>query len=286
MNVRLGWGAVVVATLAAAWGATAVVAQDKGGDAAKPAARKELRAGDEIDVVVTCRAKVAADGTIRVPGFGNVDAAGRTIDELRAVMTKQAAAPGVTCAVRAATRAVSVIGAIQGSVELPAGRSTRILEVLASAGAFDHAANGDFSRVSVRRTDAAGQPFTFSVNVDDIIERNQEQQNVVVFENDVVVVPKAQRSDAPSSGWTYVLGQVHSPGRYPILTGRTPFTLTKLMALCGDFGGSADRAHVRIVRLGSTGREEFDVDFDAIVEGKVQDFELRPDDVVYVGARK
>jgi len=204
MNVRLGWGAVVVVALAAGLGATALVAQDKGGDAAKPSARKELRAGDEVEVVVTCRAKVAADGSIRVPGFGNVDAAGRTIDELRAAITKQAAAPGVTCAVRLAApgavpvvgaspaptgRNVFFIGAVRGTVQLPADRNLRIIEVMAKAGASE-SSDADLSHVRVRRVGVDGQPFTFDVNVDDIVDRNQEQQNIVVFENDIVIVPK------------------------------------------------------------------------------------------------
>lgn len=203
MNARLGWCAVVVVALAAGLGATAVVAQDKGGDAAKPAARKELRAGDEVEVVVTCRAKVAADGTIRVPGFGNVDAAGRTIDELRAAMTKQSAAPGVTCEVRAAAAAGNVvvaspsaksrkaflIGAVRDTVDLPADRSMRISEVVAKARASE-SADADLDHVRVRRVGADGQAFTFEVNVGDIVERGQEQQNVVVFENDIVIVPK------------------------------------------------------------------------------------------------
>src|SRR4030095_5363084 len=107
----------------------------------------------------------------------------------------------------------------------------------------------DFSHVKVRRTGADGHPFTFEVNVDDILERNQEQQNIVIFENDIIIVPRLEEANPQSADWVYVLGKVRSPGPQPIIKGRTAFTVTKLVALCGDFQEFADRAKVRIIRV-------------------------------------
>jgi protein involved in polysaccharide export with SLBB domain len=109
---------------------------------------------------VTCAVRLAAPGALPVVG----------------------ASPAATA------RNVFFIGAVRGTVELPADRNMRILEVVAKARASD-SADADLDHVRVRRVGADGRPFTFEVNVGDIVERNQEQQNIVILENDIVIVP-------------------------------------------------------------------------------------------------
>jgi hypothetical protein len=89
---------------------------------------------------------------------------------------------------------------------------------------------------------------------------------------------------APAEGgpYVYALGKLAAPGRYPIVEGRTGFTLSKCVALAGDFEEFAARKKVTILRQTATGRVRIFVDFDEIIEGKRPDFPLQPDDVVYV----
>ena len=94
-----------------------------------------------------------------------------------------------------------------------------------------------------------------------------------------------QRADSPEPGYVYVLGLVGERGRFPVVDGRTPFTLVKLVAICGDFSDRADRSRVRIVRQADTGRMITVVNFDDIIEGKRPDFELQAGDVIYVPAQ-
>lgn len=94
------------------------------------------------------------------------------------------------------------------------------------------------------------------------------------------------RAPSGDPGWVYVQGAVHYPGRFPIVTGKKPFTLTKLMAVCGDFQQLADTSNLRILRGGPPVRETFDVAFGDILEGRRPDFELHADDVVIVPERK
>jgi protein involved in polysaccharide export with SLBB domain len=283
MRVQVAIAAVVLFVVGTIAGTTVVVAQD----AAKSPA--PLKPGDEVEVVVTVRARVAADGSLSVPGVGKVDAAGRSLDSVRASLADAAAKTDVGCEVRRVPpRTVAVIGALQATVELSAGRSTRLLEVLAKAGDLGRSrreAAVDFTHVKIRRVGTGGTPFTLEVDVDDILERGHDEQNVTMFENDIVIVPRS--TSAPQSGdWVYVSGAVGIAGRMPIVHGTTAFTITKLLALSGDFKVGADRAHVEVVRMTATGRIKIEVDVDAIIEGHAPDFELQPDDLIVVHERR
>jgi protein involved in polysaccharide export with SLBB domain len=257
-----------------------------------------LRVGDEVEITVyrgnaiaseiSKKLNVPANGDVSFPPIGKIHLLDRTVFEIQETVMQRfkdegiLANPNVGCVVtKYEPRNVFLIGAVHGEIELPVHRNMRILEVLAKAGSLGYH-GADFSRVRVRRSGADGRPFTFEVNVDDILERNLEQQNIIVFENDIVIVPKLEGTNPLSAEWVYVLGKVHGAGRQPIVKGRTPFTLTKLIALCGDFQEFADRTKVRVIRTTPTGREQQTIDFDDIIEGKRPDFELKPDDLIYV----
>lgn len=257
-----------------------------------------LRVGDRVQILVYNGSKltvetsaslsVPGNGDVSMPPIGKIHLLDRTVFEVQEAVTAKfkdegfLAVPNVTCVITDyEPRPVYLMGAVQGVVFLPVHRNMRILEVLAKAGTLGHA-NADFSHVRVRRVGPDGKSFPFEVNVDDILERNQDQQNIVIFENDIIIVPRLDTANPQSADWVYVLGKVHSPGRQPIIRGKTAFTLTKLIAICGDFLEFADRTKVKIIRTTPTGREQYIVDFDDIIDGKLPDFEMKPDDLVYV----
>lgn len=180
-----------------------------------------------------------------------------------------------------AERRAFLIGAVRGVVSLPVHKNIRVLELLALAGNLGNS-DADFSRVTVRRRGRDGKAFQFRINVRDILDRGREDQNIVVYEDDMIVVPSLQAKNPESADWVYVLGKVGSPGRHPVIRGRTPFTLTKLVAIVGDFLEFGDRNNVTIIRQTSTGRQFIKIDFDDIIEGNRPDFELQADDLVYV----
>jgi polysaccharide export outer membrane protein len=298
VRVRL-WHALA---LVCAFAAGAATLPASGQDRPDPTKRNldsyRLRVGDKVEITVgrgnsmtAEQAKilsVPANGEVSLPPIGKIHLLDRTVFEVQEAVAQRfkdegiLANPNVGCVVlEYEPRTISLIGAVHGQVPLPVHRNMRILEVLAKAGTLGYA-GADFSRVRVRRAGADGKPFTFEVNVDDILERNLEQQNIVVFENDIVIVPKLEGTNPLSAEWVYVLGKVRGPGRQPIVKGRTPFSLTKLIALCGDFQEFADRTKVRVIRSTPTGREQTIIDFDDIIEGKRPDFVLMPDDLVYV----
>jgi polysaccharide export outer membrane protein len=257
-----------------------------------------LRVGDKVEILVyngskltvetSAKLSVPGNGDVSMPPIGKIHLLDRTVFEVQEAVTAKfkdegfLAVPNVTCVITDfEPRPVYLMGAVQGVVYLPVHRNMRILEVLAKAGTLGHV-NADFSHVRVRRVGPDGKSFPFEVNVDDILERNQDQQNIVIFENDIIIIPRLDTANPNAADWVYVLGKVHQPGRQPIIKGRTAFTLTKLISICGDFLEFADRTKVKIIRSTPTGREQYVVDFDDIIEGKLPDFEMKPDDLVYV----
>jgi len=191
--------------------------------------------------------------------------------------------PNVGCFVTTyAPRTVSVIGALQTTIPLPIHRNLRILELLAQTGGGLSLPDADFTQVRIRRLGNDGKPFIIEVNVEDVLERNDQTKNVIVREGDILIVPRLQSASPVSSEWVYVLGKVGAPGRHPLVKGKTPFTLTKLIAIVGDFTEFANRSRVKIIRTTETGRQFHEIDFDDSIDGARADFEMKADDVVYV----
>jgi polysaccharide export outer membrane protein len=296
---------VALAALAAAAALTlpsALLGQDKVEKALDPTVRDidayRLRVGDQIEVQVFNSGKlvaeatktltVPANGQVSYPPIGKVKLVGLTVDEIQEQIGKRLKEEGIftnptvgAIVTRFEPRSVFLMGAVQGEVLLPVHRDMRILEVLARAGKLG-TQGADFSHVKVRRVGQDGTSFPIDVNVDGILEGNLDQQNVVIFENDIIIVPRLEAANPQSAEWVYVLGKVHKPGRIPYLRGRSPFTLTKLIAMCEDFQEFADRTKLKIIRTEPGGRRQFVVDFDDIISTDRADFEMKPDDLVYV----
>ncbi len=284
------------------WTATA---QDRPVDAARapdPTRRNldsyRLRVGDQVEVVVyngravspdmTRQLTVPGNGEVSFPPVGKVELLDRTVFEVQTQIEQKLKDedwlknPGVGVVVtKFEPRTVFLIGAVQGEVPLPVHKELRILEVLARAGSLGFG-QADLSRITVRRFGKDGVAFPIVVNVDAIIHQNKQEQNIVIREGDLIILPPLEEASPQSADWVYVLGKVKTPGRQPILKGRTPFTLTKLIAMCGDFQEFADRSKVKIIRTTPTGRVPITIDFDDIIEMDRPDVELQPDDLIYV----
>ncbi|MCE9636415.1 MAG: polysaccharide biosynthesis/export family protein [Planctomycetes bacterium] len=257
-----------------------------------------LRVEDEVEVAIyktgsfdtslTKHIVVPANGEISFAPIGRLNLLGKTTWEIEEFITARlkdeniVTNPNVGCFVmKYAPRTVSVIGAVRASVEMPVHKDLRVLELLSRVGGLD-APDADFSHVSIRRPVPDGRPFTFEVNVDVVFRQNDEQQNVVIKEGDIVYIPRLETSMPQSSDFVYMLGKIGQKGRIPIVRGRYPFTLVRLISICGDFSEFADRSKVKVIRMTETGRQTFVVDFDDIIEGKRPDFEMKPDDIVFV----
>jgi polysaccharide biosynthesis/export protein len=188
-------------------------------------------------------------------------------------------------AVEMRSRAFAVIGAVEKPGQYMISRKVRLLELLAQAGGPSKEAG---SRVLVART---GSTSNCKLNegpevADDAVESYvayrlkdiiEGKENVMMRPGDIVSVLKADI--------IYVYGNVNEQGQVEV---KEPITLTQAIASAKGTKPASDKSKIRVLRqkLGSTEREEFVYDLNAISARKVPDPFLEPGDVVAVSVDK
>lgn len=136
--------------------------------------------------------QVRPDGRISVELIGDVQAAGRTTDELAAEIAEKMAeyrqSPSVSVSVMApASTTISVLGEVKTANSFALERDIRVSEAVALAGG--HTELAATSRVRVVRRDGDATTL-YLVNLDHV-KRGDGATDMVLRRGDVVVVPPA-----------------------------------------------------------------------------------------------
>ena len=115
------------------------------------------------------------------------------------------------------------------------------------------------------------------VDVNAVLKEGALEQNVWLQAEDTLFIPSANDLKA------FVLGQVNSPGAVPL--GADRMTLARALTLAGGPSRpNARLSEVRVIRTLSPVKGELIlVDASRIFDGKMPDFPLQADDIVYVG---
>ena len=134
---------------------------------------------------------VRPDGGISYPLIGDVQAAGKTVDELRAEITKRLekfvpdAAVSVTV-LKAGSQKIYVLGKVTKPGEFPVGRNVDVLQALSMAGGLTQFADQNGIRIMRREGDRQTVlPFEYGR----VVRGENLQQNILLRAGDVVVVP-------------------------------------------------------------------------------------------------
>ena len=106
------------------------------------------------------------------------------------------------------------------------------------------------------------------------------------YKNPQVILYVAQHSERTIA----VLGQVNRPDRFPLLTGTDAIGLSQAIAMAGGLTRIARGSAIEVSRMTPDGGDKrFIVNLDAYLNadksGPVSDFQLQPDDVVFVPER-
>jgi polysaccharide biosynthesis/export protein len=114
-----------------------------------------------------------------------------------------------------------------------------------------------------------------TVNLNDLVETGSMKNNIMLQAGDVVTVPHA--------GIVYVLGAVGRPGGFVLTDDREQLTALKILALAGGFTSTAKSSHAVVMRKDAQGKQQqLIVDLKKIRNGKAEDMQLRPSDILYV----
>jgi polysaccharide export outer membrane protein len=155
-------------------------------------------AGDQLKVNVWKHDELSQQVTVRPDGkfsltlVGDIDANGRTVDEIAADIGKRSARyfqdnPPVSVQVaEVRSYKIYVVGEVQRSGEFTPNHQVTVLHGLALAGGFTRFANPD--RIIIVRKDSHGErriPFDYDAVVND----GDLQENLALQSGDTVIVP-------------------------------------------------------------------------------------------------
>jgi len=123
---------------------------------------------------------------------------------------------------------------------------------------------------------AAPQSETLSINLFDLLDRNDPKSNVLLGAGDVVSVPRA--------GIVYVVGAVNHPGGFVLQADGNRMTTLKALALAAGTQSTAKMGDAVIIRKDSmTGTtREIPVNLKRVMQRKDEDASLQANDIFFV----
>jgi polysaccharide export outer membrane protein len=153
--------------------------------------RDQLRIFIWKETELTQDLQVMPDGRITFPLIGEIEAAGKTVTDLKTVISERlkkfVTAPEVTVIVRESnSRMIYTIGRITRPGPYVLGSDTTVLQALALAGGFTEWADEKSIKI-VRREN--GKEIQLPFNYKEYIGGRNIEQNILLRPSDTVVVP-------------------------------------------------------------------------------------------------
>jgi len=244
-----------------------------------PSSNDRIGAGDLLDMAVadvpelTIRVRVSDQGTIAVPILGVLAVGDKTIQEAQDLISKAlldkdvVRRPQVSLLIAEySNQVISVLGEVGHPSTFPLiGRRKLYDAISASGGLLPTASN----QVTLLRRGQPEQTLTVSMNAS---AGPMEASNIDLLPGDTIIVRRA--------GVIYVVGDVGRPGGF-VMNG-DHITALQALALAEGAKPDAKLNSARIVHREGTTVRERPVKLVAIMQAKVPDVMLGPDDVLFV----
>jgi polysaccharide biosynthesis/export protein len=247
-------------------------------DTADQSSMMKLGSGDLIEVSVynvpelTTKARVSSAGDVYLPLIDYVHVEGLTQEEAQALIEKRLAdggfvrSPHVSIFVDEATsQGVTILGEVAKPGIYPDVADHKLYEIISEAGGFTPSASRKLAIIRQGKPD----PIRVSLprNLGDDLNGNIE-----IMPGDTITVPRAPI--------VYVVGDVNRPSGLLIDNGS--LTVLQALALAGGTNHTAKLGGVRIIRKTPTGLTETPVQLKKMLEAKMADVPLQPDDILFV----
>lgn len=236
--------------------------------------------------------RVDASGYVPLPMIGRVRAAGLTVEELEKGISAKLQAylhtPQVSVSVlEFRSQPVSVIGEVNTpGVHQLQGRKT-LVEILSLAGGLKPSAGPQVKitrplqsgRIPLPQTDLdpTGKYSVAAVLLKDIVEARRPQENILIQPYDVISVPRARM--------VYVVGEVGKPGGF-VVDGQEAITVLKALSLAQGLGKSASSKNAKVIHPASKEASAIEssspIELNKILQGKLPDVPLQPEDILFV----
>ncbi len=219
-------------------------------------------------------ARVTDDGNVPLVFLGNVHVAGLTPEGAARLIEKDLVDkqymkhPQVTVNLDSlGTQGVLVSGQVNhpGSVQIDTSKT--VLDVLSLAGGLTEVAD---RHVTIERHGTGERVQYFLSN-------NPEEafdHSVLIHPGDKILVPKAAVA--------YMLGDVYRPGGFAFTNNSSQLTALQMVALAGGTQPNAMPSNAQLIRRNGDGFTKTKIQLSDMQKGKIADFVLQPDDIIYV----
>jgi len=242
------------------------------------AASLKIGAGDLVEMTVynvpelATKTRVSSTGEMYCPLIGYTHVAGLTAEQAQDAIEKRldefVKNPHVTVFVlEYASQGVSVLGEVAKPGIYPVLGQQRLFNVISAAGGLTEKAGRS---LTVTHRSDPDKPVT--VELPRNLADNSET-NVAVFPGDTIIVRKADI--------VYIVGDVLRPSG--VLMDSGGLTVLQAVALAGGTGRTAKLNGAKLLRKGPNGMTaETTVDLKKILQAKIADFSLQPNDILVV----
>ncbi len=257
-----------------------------------------LGAGDQLALRITDMeelsdkpVRIDPSGFVDIPLAGRVQAAGLTLYEFKAELSKKLGkyitSPEISVNLSdSGSQPVSVIGAINLPGVHQLSGSKHLLEVISLSGGLKPDAGplvivtrearwGGIDGVPSKVDPASGYT-TASFSLDSLMSAKAPEDNILMKPDDVVSVPRADL--------VYVVGDVHKAGGFQLSTHPT-ISLLQAVSLAEGLGPDHAAKHARVLRPNPGGDgvpRDIPVDVEKIFAGKAPDMQLYANDVLFI----
>jgi len=227
--------------------------------------------------------RVSGEGYISFPLIGRVKVDGLTTSEIEKLISLKLAEEEYLLEAHVSVMVTGynskhflVLGAVNtpGSYSLKA--QERVLDAISRAEGI--VADQAGQKGMIIRTEKPGtkkeRKLIIDLDLQGLLKGRDQVSNLYLADKDVLFIPKAEHF--------YIIGQVKSPGSYP-LAGRE-ITLIEAISMAEGFTPIASRNKTRIIRVEDGVEKIIQVKVDAITDAgkKIQDVLIQPNDIIVV----
>ena len=218
--------------------------------------------------------RVGAAGEVVLPFVGTIKLGGMTASQASVFLAKALKDAGIlndpqvsVQFLESPSRIITVLGEVMRPAPVSAFANFHLLDVISACGGLTPLAS---HTVAIRRAGLA-EPIVVELGSD---SQTASASNIPLIAGDTVVVSKV--------GNVYVVGQVKTPAAIP-LSGNTPLTVMRAVAVAGGLNYGASLTKARIIRTTADNRHiEIMLDLKKIMYGKQQDVALFSDDILFI----
>lgn len=239
--------------------------------------------GDDLDITVfglpelSQHERIGNSGDVSLALVGNLHLAGLSSDEAQVLIERRLADghfvnnPHVSVYVKEYTsEGISLMGEVSKPGVYSALGAQRVLDLIQTAGGLTSKAG---RTVTVTHRDDPKHPTTLTLSDDPV---KTAENNIDVLPGDTIAVSKA--------GIIYVVGEVNRPGGFVMEDNK--ITASQVLAMADGPTHTAALNGTMMIRHTTEGLKDIPLPLKKVMEAKIADIDLQPDDIIWVPSSK